>query len=273
VLGSTLTGEFAALPPIPLGALPTGTGTITGGQIASAVNAQVSKLQLPLLGPILSTLTGGVQSALTSVCQIGMDGINSAAGTVQSGAAAVASGAQQVVGGLTGASGAGGSGGGASQSGPGSGGPAQASGPGGGSSGGAANSSMPQSNSPVLGGLPTNSYPMDTTASGLYQLLAYDLAESPSARYGGIPYATAGLFVPSPGVQYGGNVPGYNPQFGVLGQPSGQGSSVQDAGHADALHGPAGGSPVGLPLLLAVLALSGVTAALVRTWVLRRSTA
>ncbi|HWE92138.1 MAG TPA: hypothetical protein VG317_21925, partial [Pseudonocardiaceae bacterium] len=193
VLGSTLTGEFAALPPIPLGALPTGTGTITGGQIASAVNAQVSKLQLPLLGPILSTLTGGVQSALTSACQIGMDGINAAAGTVQSGAAAVASGAQQVVGGLTGASGAGGSGGGASQSGPGSGGPAQASGPGGGSSGGAANSSMPQSNSPVLGGLPTNSYPMDTTASGLYQLLAYDLAESPSARYGGIPYATAGL--------------------------------------------------------------------------------
>ena len=46
---------------------------------------------------------------------------------------------------------------------------------------------------------------------------------------------------------------------------------MRTAGHAEAL-GPAGtpGSGVGLPMLLAVLMLAGVTAALVRTWVLRR---
>src|SRR5689334_4005348 len=34
---------FAALPPIPIGALPTGTGYITGGTIANQVVAQLSK--------------------------------------------------------------------------------------------------------------------------------------------------------------------------------------------------------------------------------------
>jgi hypothetical protein len=268
LLAPTVQNLFASLPPIPIGALPTGTGTITGGQIANAVNAQLQKV------PLLGTLLGGVQAKLASVCQIGMTGVNTAAGAVQGGAAAVASGARQALGGPAGASGSGGPTGG-SHTGSAGGSPAPAAGPATGGAGNS-NSAMPQPNSPVLGGLTLDNSPFNASAGGIYQLLAYDLASSPFQRYSGIPYAMAGLFVPSPNAQYGGNVPGYNPAFGVLGQPSGGSSgdpSVQAAGHADALHGPAGGGAVGLPLLLAVLALSGVTAALVRTWVLRRGQA
>lgn len=269
LLAPTVQNLFTSLPPIPIGALPSGTGTITGGQIANAVNAQLAKA--PVLGPLLGPLLGGVQAKLASICQIGMTGVNTAAGAVQGGAAGVASGARQALGGLAGASGSGGPTGGTHTGG---GGPAPASGPSnGGPAGGPGNSAMPQSNSPAPGGLTLGGGPFNASAGGVYQLLAYDLATSPLQRYSGIPYDTAGLFVPSPGVRYGGSVPGYSPGFGVLGQSSGGSSpdsSVQDAGHADALHGPAGGGTVGLPLLLAVLALSGVTAALVRTWVLRR---
>src|ERR1700742_5153542 len=45
ILGPTLAqpvgSAFAALPPIPIGSLPTGKATITGGQIANAVTAQL----------------------------------------------------------------------------------------------------------------------------------------------------------------------------------------------------------------------------------------
>jgi hypothetical protein len=60
----------------------------------------------------------------------------------------------------------------------------------------------------------------------------------------------------------------------LLGEDNGgaANSDVQNAGRAEAL--PIGGSSagdVGLPMLLAVLALSGVSAGLARTWVLRRA--
>jgi hypothetical protein len=87
-------------------------------------------------------------------------------------------------------------------------------------------------------------------------------------NYGNIPFARAGLFSPSPGVRYGGSVSGYTPQFGILGAANPD--AVQAAGHAEALR-PSGGTKIALPVLLAVLALSCVTAALVRTWVLRRA--
>lgn len=100
------------------------------------------------------------------------------------------------------------------------------------------------------------------------QLRLYDgaaLARSAPRDYGSIPFAKAGLFVASPADRYG-SVPGYSPEFGLL-------SDSQDfrtAGDAQAL--PVGaGNTVGLPILLAVLALSVVTGALVRTWVLRRA--
>ncbi|RZQ65062.1 hypothetical protein [Amycolatopsis suaedae] len=122
---------------------------------------------------------------------------------------------------------------------------------------------IPGPNSPVLGGsaptfagLPTN----------------FSTGFSPMRDYSNIPMATAGLFSPSPGVRYGGQVPGYAPEFGILGQDQPKpDDGVRNAGSAEAVAAPAGsGGGVGLPTLIAVLALSGVTAGLVRTWVLRR---
>jgi hypothetical protein len=64
-------------------------------------------------------------------------------------------------------------------------------------------------------------------------------------------------------------VPGYSPEFGIVGDtPPDDGISV--AGRAEALSPPKS-QRVEFPVLLAVLFLSGVTAALVRTWVLRRA--
>jgi hypothetical protein len=114
---------------------------------------------------------------------------------------------------------------------------------------------------------------LNNPAFGAAQLLNAGLAQSPTARYAGIPFAGAGIFAPSPGVRYGGDVPGYSPGYGVLnnnGTPPPDG--IQTAGQASALNpgSTPGGNGIGLPMLLAVLALSGATAGLVRTWVLRR---
>ncbi len=90
-----------------------------------------------------------------------------------------------------------------------------------------------------------------------------------------MPYSDAALFSPAPGLRYGTAVPGYSPEFGVLGQdPSGTsgGESVQNAGSASALPSSTP-DDVGLPSLLAVLAVAGAGAGLVRTWVLRRARA
>jgi hypothetical protein len=102
------------------------------------------------------------------------------------------------------------------------------------------------------------------------QLLSYGPGLSPQARYAGIPFATAGLFAP---LGSGSNVPGYAPQSGVLGQDNSASPNVYTAGHAEALSSSGLGNGVGLPMLLAVLAIAGVTAGLVRTWALRRSPA
>lgn len=255
LLGSTLAGSFQgafdALPPIPIGAIPSsGGGSISGAQVANAVVAQLDKM--PLLGPVIGTLAGEVQSTLTSMCGVGVSAINTAGSAAQSGTAAVAGGSRQLQQSLGLAPAAGS---------PGSGGGAPSQGGSGGSGGGA--SQLPASNSPVVGGVSPDFSGMSWPDQ------FFGSATSPFDRYSGIPFATAGLFAPSPGVRYGGDVPGYSPGYGVLGQDSPNG--VQNAGHAETLGGfgalPGG---VGLPMLLAVLALSGVTAALVRTWVLRR---
>jgi hypothetical protein len=273
LLGPPLAGGFQsawnALPPIPLGALPTGSGVITGGQIANDVTAQLK--QLPLLGPIIGTLVGNVQTTLASMCQIGMTGVNAAVAPVQDGTSQIAQGSQQLQQGLGVApktGGSPGSGGTPGKTGtpPGSPGQQQGGSPGSGSASG-----VPSANSPVLGGLPFDGSGGSLFANG--NLGDFGLAESPLSRYAGIPFASAGLFDPSPGVKYGGDVTGYAPGFGVLGQngaPAPDG--VQTAGQAEALN-PTGGAlagGIGLPMLLAVLMLAGVTAALVRTWVLRR---
>jgi uncharacterized membrane protein YgcG len=246
----TVRNTFAALPPIPIGALPTGTGYISGGTIANAVTAQLRAI--PVLGPILAGVVSTVQASLTSACGVTVTGVNAAAAPVQSGAEQLADAANQAESQVV-------PGAGGTQ--PGTGKPAGGSGgssPGGGSSSGGSSPLLP--NQPVLGGM---------SPDDLSQFL-WPGGRSPMSDYSGIPYARAGLFAPSPGVRYGGAVSGYTPQFGILGSADQDG--VQVAGNAEALR-PPGGTKIALPVLLAVFALAGVTAALVRTWVLRRAPA
>jgi hypothetical protein len=273
-LAAPFTSAFAALPPIPIGALPTGTSTITGGQVANAVTAQLDKI--PLLGHVISTLTGKVQATLTQMCGVTVTGVNAVVAPVQQGTSSIASASQkaaQQAGIVPKGGSAPGSGGTPAQGGTPAGGgstPVKQGGGGTGASGGSG-SGLPAPNSPVLGGLPSG-ISSGGSAFGAGTLLDYGLAESPLARYAGIPFASAGLFDPAPGVKYGGDVPGYAPQYGVLGKDGTiPADGVQTAGHAEA-YDPGGtlGNGVGLPMLLAVLMLAGVTAALVRTWVLRK---
>jgi hypothetical protein len=96
---------------------------------------------------------------------------------------------------------------------------------------------------------------------------------APMRDYGGIPTATAGTAI-APGARYpaDGTLPGdaSAPQ-GDTGAQSGQGADIRDAGNAQSLASPGSSNDVQLPMLLAVIVLAGVTAGLVRTWVLRRA--
>lgn len=128
---------------------------------------------------------------------------------------------------------------------------------------------LPPINSPLVpgAGTPFSFGGLPVSFSGGY---------SPMRDYSNVPAATAGLYTPSPGVRYGGQIPGYAPEFGLLGQEGPkQPDGVQNAGRAEALPSGSSGLPggVGLPVLLAVVALSGASAGLVRTWVLRKTVA
>lgn len=248
ILGPPLTGAanqaFAALPPIPIGALPTGTGYITGGTIANAVVVELNKI--PLLGPVLATVVKTVQSQLTSLCGVTVTGVNAAAAPVQDGAKAVADASEAATTAITGSTSGGTTNPGSNPS------------TGGGTSGGGTTAP----NSPVVGGL-------GNLGIQLYGGGLWDYGRSPMADYSDIPFARAGLWAPSPGVRYGGGVPGYSPEFGIVGDTAPD-DGVSVAGRAEALS-PPHSQRVEFPVLLAVLAMSGVTAALVRTWVLRRA--
>jgi len=141
-------------------------------------------------------------------------------------------------------------------------------------SGGAAPAVIPEPTSPVLTGGPANFDVAPYTSGGAY---------APMRNYANLPYALAAQWAPSPGLRYGGQIPGYAPQYGALGQPAagaqpkqpGTGdAAVHNAGRAEALPSESGrGDSVALPMLIAVVALSGVSAGLVRAWVLRGATA
>lgn len=85
---------------------------------------------------------------------------------------------------------------------------------------------------------------------------------------------------PSAALRYGGHFKQYQPKFGSLapensGVPSlptpTSNDTVNNAGQAETL--PFSDSGIGLPVLLAVIALAGVSAGLVRTWVLQKAAA
>lgn len=246
------------LPAIPIGAIPTGGGYISGGTIAGKVAATVADM------PLVGTVIGSVQSLLTSACGVTMKAVNDAAAPVQQGADRVDDTLRHAVPRLPGSDEP-------PADPPGAGQPDdpgtvahQPSGDGQTASPPTAPLGMPDYDHFVGHGVPYHDSLVAPFASAI----------SPAQRYGDLPFATSGLFAPSPGVRYGGQVPGYAPQFGVLGHaPDGTGPGtdvVRTAGHAEALSS-GGGRDVGLPLLLAVLALAAVSGGLVRAVVARRA--
>ncbi|MCE7001021.1 hypothetical protein LZG04_40315 [Saccharothrix sp. S26] len=248
---------FTALPPIPIGAIPTGSGVITGGEIANKVNAELVKL--PLLGPIIVTLSNGVRTELTKLCGVTVQGVNTAVAPVQDGSRALADASQQAVEQLPGLPG------GKPSPNP----PPQTGQPGGTPGTSQPGATPPAGNpatSPVggVGGLDVPLYGSNPWGGNFGRV--------PLFSYGALPFAVPGRYAPSPGVRYGGGVSGYRPGYGVPG--AGDDDGVQTAGRAQALPGSGRmGGGVAAPVLLAVLLLSCVTGALVRTWVLRRAVA
>lgn len=107
--------------------------------------------------------------------------------------------------------------------------------------------------------------PVERSASG-YSAPYYS-AFSPMSAFSSFPYRNASFYSHAPGLRYGSGFGDYAPSFGVLGQGGAETGAVSNAGSADAL--PTTNSRVGLPVLLAVLALAAASAGLVRTWVLR----
>ncbi|MCR6489501.1 hypothetical protein M8542_42460 [Amycolatopsis sp. OK19-0408] len=250
--GDTVKGTTPLLGiPLNLGVVTEGTKVLTG-----TINA--------LLGTLCNVTVHVVDAVVAPVPVIGAP----AASAVNQGVEGLTSGAQQGLSAVTG---------GGKQQSPGTGGnqqqpPAQG-GTGGAPQGGtpAGGTGIPEANSPLLPGF---------SGSPAFGGFPFTLGTgyAPMRDYSGIPFATAGLFTPSPAIRYGSQIPGYAPQYGLNG-PDGTASSgnagIQTAGQAEALPSASGGFTNGsnLPLLIAVLALSGVSAGLVRTWVLRRMAA
>jgi hypothetical protein len=243
------------------------TGTLLG----------LAPIDLGIVGQATTVLTSTVSGLLNTVCKVTVNVVNTvvspvpvvgapAASAINQGVQGVTSGAQQ---GLNAVSG------GARQDSPqpGTGGNPQQSPPQGGNSGApqggapAGSTPIPEANSPLLPGFSS------TPVFGGFPF-TLGTGYAPMRDYSGIPFATAGLFTPSPAIRYGSQIPGYAPQYGLTGPDatSDGNAGIQTAGRAEALPSASDSFTNGsnLPLLIAVLALSGVSAGLVRTWVLRR---
>lgn len=178
--------------------------------------------------------------------------------------------------------------------------PGSGSGDGSGQGSGDDGAGVREPNSPVVDEPERGSRPGDQ--GGGASALAAPAAMSPELRYAGIPVASGAMFDAAPGLRYGGQIPGYKPDFGRLGNPGGSGSpshgadgnvlnpesgsdgqatgparensDLRTAGEASSL--PSAAAPEqergpSMPLLLAVLALAGVSAGLVRTWAIQRA--
>ncbi|WP_439385055.1 hypothetical protein [Amycolatopsis lexingtonensis] len=240
-------------------------------------------IDLGIVGQATTVLTSVVGGLLNTVCKVTVNVVNTVVSPVPVVGAPAASALNQTADGLNsaGTSGLNTINGGGKQSSPqpGTGGNPQqppSGGTGGAPQGGTPQGSggIPEANSPLLPGFSGGG------ASPAFGGFPFSIGTgyAPMRDYSGIPFATAGLFTPSPAIRYGSQIPGYAPQYGLTG-PDGtaaDGSSgVQTAGRAEALPSASDGFTNGsnLPLLIAVLALSGVSAGLVRTWVLRRMAA
>ncbi|GAA2666144.1 MULTISPECIES: hypothetical protein [Actinosynnema] len=237
---------FAALPPIPIGAIPTGQGVVTGGQIAARVNGALG--ELPLLGPVLTTVTGGVGRVLGGLCSVTAIGVNAVVAPVQEGVGGVADASEAVVEQVLPPV-------------PQRPAPQQPAPP----------APQPQPQQPPARqpeelpgqGSGTGRGATTGTSSAVAapgrDLLRWgaDFTQAPALGHGALPFAARGE-VGGPGAGRG------------LPQAADRGDA-HEAGRARALPGLANG--VATPVLLAVVLLACVTGALVRTWVLRRTSA
>ncbi|MFD5243118.1 hypothetical protein ACFWIW_01165 [Amycolatopsis sp. NPDC058340] len=276
-----LAGSAALAMPGTAAAAETKTATCGGSVTAKTGDTILGKtplLGIPLnlgqAGPVSGVLTGTIDALLGTLCKVTVTVVNTVVAPVP---VVGAPAAEALNGAVTGTHEAL-TGGGKPAPGtqpqpgkpapgtPGSGGP-QTGGPGAPAQGGAPAGGIPAANSPLLPGTFTPDF------GGLPWGISTGYA--PMRDYSSIPMATAGLFSPSPGLRYGGQIPGYAPQFGIATENQGGNPDVQNAGQAEALPSASDGFTQDgkLPLLIAVLALSGVSAGLVRTWVLRRMAA
>jgi hypothetical protein len=238
-------------------------------------------IDLGIVGQATTVLTSAVGGLLNTVCKVTVNVVNTVVSPVPVVGAPAASAINQGVDGVNSAATGGlntiNGGGKQSSPQPGTGGnqqqpPPQSGGTGGAPQGGTPQGTtpIPDANSPLLPGFSS------TPVFGGFPFTV-GTGYAPMRDYSGIPFATAGLFTPSPALRYGSQIPGYAPQYGLNGpdQNAAGNSGIQTAGQAEALPSVSDGFTDGsnLPLLIAVLALSGVSAGLVRTWVLRRMAA
>lgn len=262
--------------------ITTPCGSTVSAKPGDTVVGTTSLLGLPInvnfgmIGQVTATLSKTVNGLLDDLCNVTVNVVNTVVAPVPVVGAPAASAVNGAVAGTTHAleNGAKALSGQPAQQNPPAGGSPQAP-PAGGSPAGTTpvggqapgSPTIPGPNSPVLGGgsMGFGSLPLD-----------FSTGYAPMRDYSTIPMAMAGVYAPSPGLRYGGQIPGYAPEFGLPGDTSTKqdSSGVQNAGQAEALPGGDGVTPgVGLPVLIAVLSLSGVSAGLVRTWVLRRTAA
>ncbi|QRP46116.1 hypothetical protein [Amycolatopsis sp. FDAARGOS 1241] len=240
-------------------------------------------LDLGVVGQASGVLTGTVNALLGTVCKVTVNVVNTAVAPVPVVGAPAAGALNNTVSGATGTLQQGVdttqralAGGSPARQNPGS--PQQPPSDGTGAPQGGTPSGqtpIPDSNSPLLPGAGGGG-PFASLFPG-FSNLPFSTGYAPMRDYGDIPMAMAGLFSPSPALRYGSQIPGYAPQYGISnpGQASAGNPSVQNAGEAQALPSSGDDHSNGLdwPVLVAVLALSGVSAGLVRTWVLRRMAA
>ncbi|HEY8372042.1 MAG TPA: hypothetical protein VIL00_04790 [Pseudonocardiaceae bacterium] len=262
-LVTPLQRELAKLPPVPIGAIPVGKpgeqSYITGGQIARIMVEQLRRI--PLLGGVLAEVTNGVTSVLTGLCGVTVQVTNTVAAPIQQGTQELADGSQRVVEHVK------------EQLKPGSGaGPApspqpatppepQPARPGG----------SPSAEVPADAGLPMPDFQLDPVA-GLDGNTS-QLDRVPLPDYSDIPFALPGYWAPSPDLRYDTLSLDQYLRNPVTQDQAPESDEITVVGQARALPSVPNAAGLAAPVVLAALALSAVTAALVRTWVLRRSAA
>ncbi|MPZ64228.1 MAG: hypothetical protein GEU83_01430 [Pseudonocardiaceae bacterium] len=246
--GGTVRGEPGESVSVnPRSLLGTGPSSLmTVGQIPSSGTSTIN----------VTSALGGVLGPLAPACTLTLEAVEQVTEPVTKAAEPVVEAAEGVTGPLPGSS------------------EPQPERPAPGSNGPTAESNGPAANRPVpapapqLGPFMPANFDVGPMQQGVYDFSSLSLYD-----YGQLFSANAGEFgsLPNSNLFGGSDLFGQSPRFGILGSDrGGAAEDVAAAGRAEAL--PAQGADrVALPVLVAVLMLAGVTAALVRSWVVRPS--